>query len=66
MIVRKIMADLLKYTKKIAQRIKYYDAIADFTDESHWYNPFYKEKDILVIWTENPNNIHYYKYKNEQ
>ncbi len=55
------MADLLKYTKKIAERIKYYDAVADFSDESHWYNPFYKQSDVLVIWSEKPNNKTRYK-----
>jgi len=57
MIVRKFMADLLKFTKKIAQKIKYYDAVANFTDESHWYNPFFKENDIMVIWTDKPKNL---------
>lgn len=52
MIVRKIMADLLYYTKQIAERIRYYNAIVDFTDESHWYNPFYKHHEVTVIWTE--------------
>jgi len=51
------MADLLKFTKKIAQKIKYYDAVANFTDESHWYNPFFKENDIMVIWTDKPKNL---------
>ena len=54
MIVGKFMADLLKYTKKIAERIAYYDAIVDFTDESHWFNPFYKQPDVTVVWVENP------------
>lgn len=56
MIVRKIMTDLLRYTKQIAKRIKYYDAIADFSQDSHWYNPFFKENDVLVIWTQDPNS----------
>lgn len=51
------MADLLRYTKKIAQKIKYYDAIIDFTDESHWFNPFYQDKnDIVVIWSDLPDD----------
>jgi hypothetical protein len=54
MIVGKFMADLLNYTKKIAERIAYYDAIVDFTDESHWFNPFYKQPDVTVVWVENP------------
>jgi len=48
------MADLLSYTKKIAERISYYDAIVDFADESHWFNPFYKQPDVTVVWVENP------------
>ena len=48
------MADLFKYTKKIAQRIKYYDAIIDFTDESHWFNPFYSQPEVMVIWSDKP------------
>ena len=50
MIVRKIMTDLLNYTKKIAEKISYYNAIIDFTDESHWFNPFYKQHEITVVW----------------
>ncbi len=54
MIVRKIMADLLKYTKKIAQQIAYYEAIIDFTDDTHWFNPFYDKNEIVVVWTDLP------------
>ena len=50
------MTDLLNYTKIIAEKISYYDAIVDFTDETHWFNPFYKQTDVTVIWVENPNN----------
>lgn len=61
MIVRKIMTDLFEYTKKIAKKISYYDAIIDFTDESHWFNPFYKQPEVTVIWIEkNENNTDYY------
>ncbi len=61
MIVRKIMTDLFEYTKKIAKKIAYYDAIIDFTDESHWFNPFYKQPEVTVIWIEkNENNTDYY------
>ena len=56
MIVRKIMTDLLNYTKILAEKISYYDAIVDFTDETHWFNPFYKQADVTVIWVENTNN----------
>lgn len=52
MIVRKIMSDLLHFTKKIADRIHYYDAIIDFSEETHWFNPFYNPKDMVVIWTD--------------
>ena len=48
------MTDLLFYTKKIAKKISYYDAIADFTEESHWFNPFYKQPDVTVIWVDAP------------
>lgn len=54
MIVRKMMADLFEYTKNIAKKISYYDAIIDFTDESHWFNPFYKQPDITVVWVDIP------------
>jgi hypothetical protein len=54
MIVRKIMTDLLNYTKKIASKISYYDAIIDFTEESHWFNPFYRQPEVTVVWVENP------------
>lgn len=56
MIVRKFMTDLLSYTKKIAQKISYYDAIIDFTEESHWFNPFYKQPEVTVIWVDEPDN----------
>lgn len=49
------MIELLKYTNIIADRIRYYDAIADFTDDTHWYNPFYKEvPEIVVVWADEP------------
>lgn len=48
------MADLLYFTKKIAQRIKYYEALVEFTDESHWYNPFFKQTEITIIWSDIP------------
>ena len=54
MLFGKFMADLLSYTKKIAERISYYDAIVDFAAESHWFNPFYKQPDVTVVWVENP------------
>ena len=54
MIVRKFMTDLLKYTKQLAEKISYYDAIVDFTEDSHWFNPFYGQPEVTVIWVENP------------
>ncbi|HCB11539.1 MAG TPA: hypothetical protein DEO94_05315 [Cyanobacteria bacterium UBA11991] len=51
--LRKIMADLLSMTKKIARKIKYYDSIIDFSQETHWLNPFYHRNEIMVIWSEN-------------
>lgn len=48
------MTDLLFYTKKIAKKISYYDAIVDFTEESHWFNPFYNQPDVTVIWVDAP------------
>lgn len=62
MIVRKIMTDLLSYTKKIAKQISYYDAIIDFSQESHWLNPFYKQPEVTVIWIENPDDGNYRYY----
>lgn len=50
------MADLLYYTKQIAQKIKYFDALVDFTDESHWYNPFYRQNEFTIIWAEIPDD----------
>lgn len=55
MIVRKLMTDLLTYTKQIAQKILYYDAIIDFTEESHWLNPFYRQPEVTVVWIEDTN-----------
>ena len=49
------MTDLLKYTKILAEKISYYDAIVDFTDETHWLNPFYRQQEVTVVWIENPN-----------
>ena len=50
------MTDLLNYTKKLAEKISYYDAIVDFTDETHWLNPFYSQQEVTVVWIENPND----------
>ncbi len=60
MIVRKIMTDLLNYTKKIANRIRYYDAIIDFSEETHWFNPFYSPKEVMVIWTDEDERFNKY------
>ena len=54
------MTDLLKLTKKLARKISYYEAIIDFTDESHWFNPFYSQPEVMVIWTEEPPDNEYY------
>jgi hypothetical protein len=59
MIVRNFMTDLLEYTKRIAKQISYYDAMIDFTEESHWFNPFFKSPEITVIWVEKPENFRY-------
>lgn len=57
------MTDLLEYTKKIAKKISYYDAIIDFTDESHWFNPFYKQPNVMtVVWIEKPDENQKYGY----
>lgn len=50
------MADLLKYTKQIAEKINYYNAVIDFADESHWFNPFYQQPEVMVIWSDKPND----------
>ena len=52
------MTDLLKYTKQIAEKISYYDAIVDFTEDSHWLNPFYRQPEVTVIWVEDQNEWH--------
>ncbi|MBD5402504.1 hypothetical protein HDR58_06860 [bacterium] len=59
MIVRKFMTDLFEYTKKIAKKISYYDAIIDFTDESHWLNPFYNQPEVTVIWVDDQDQDFY-------
>ena len=48
------MSDLLSYTKKIAERIAYYNAIVNFTDENYKFNTLYKQTDVTVVWVENP------------
>ncbi len=53
MIVRNFMTYLLNYTKKLAEKIQYYNAMIDFTDETHWLNPFYNQQEITVIWLDN-------------
>ena len=60
MLIREIMTDLLHFTKKIAQRIQYYEAIIDFSEETHWFNPFYTPRDMVVIW--NDDNEEFNKY----
>ena len=54
------MTDLLNYTKKIANRIQYYDAIIDFSEETHWFNPFYTPKEVMVIWTDEDEQFNKY------
>jgi hypothetical protein len=56
------MTDLLNYTKKLAEKISYYDALIDFTQDSHWFNPFYKQPDVTVIWIEPPKNEPFRRY----
>lgn len=56
----KIMTDLLHFTKKIANRIQYYDAIIDFSEETHWFNPFYTPKEIMVVWTDEDDTFNKY------
>lgn len=46
------MKYLLNYTKKLSEKIKYYDAIIDFTDETHWFNPFYNQPEVTVVWVD--------------
>lgn len=53
------MTDLFEYTKKIAKKISYYDAIIDFTDESHWLNPFYNQPEVTVIWVDDQDQDFY-------
>ncbi len=57
MIVREFVMYLLNYTKKIAQKIQYYDAIIDFTDETHWFNPFYNQPEVTVVWLDSENEL---------
>ena len=53
------MVDLLVYTKMIAEKISYYDSIIDFTNESHWFNPFFKQPNMVVVWIDNYDNNKY-------
>lgn len=46
------MAYLLNYTQKLAEKIRYYDAIIDFTYDTHWLNPFYKQPEVTVLWVD--------------
>jgi hypothetical protein len=62
MIVRKIMTDLLNYTKRLAEKISYYDALIDFSQDSHWFNPFYKQPDVTVIWIDPPRENPFKQY----
>ena len=45
--------NLLEYTKKLAEKIKYYDSIAqnDFWG-LHTFNPFSKPVNVTIIWVE--------------
>lgn len=54
------MADLLHFTKKIADRIQYYEAIIDFSEDTHWFNPFYTPKELMIIWTDSSENFNKY------
>lgn len=45
--------NLLDYTKKLAQKIKYYDEIAQNTFSGfNIRNPFAKPVNVTVIWVE--------------
>ncbi len=45
--------NLLDYTKKLSEKIKFYDSIAQNTFSGiHTINPFAKPLNITVIWVE--------------
>ncbi len=54
------MTDLLHFTKKISNRIQYYDAIVDFAEETHWFNPFYSPQEFIVIWSDEKDKFNKY------
>ena len=54
------MTDLLHFTKMIAQKINYYDAVIDFADETHWFNPFYKQSEVVILWSDKNEDEKYY------
>ena len=48
--------------KSFSEITEKYDAIIDFTEESHWFNPFYKQPNVTVVWIEKPDENQKYGY----
>lgn len=49
--------DLLNYTKKLYDKIKFYDSIAQNTFSGlHSVNPFAKPINITIVWVEEEND----------
>ena len=44
--------NLLDYTKKLAEKVKFYDSIAqnNFWSVQHSINPFAKPMNVTIIW----------------
>ena len=46
--------DLLTYTKKLAEKIRYYDKLTkDLKFNLSLQNPFKQNTELLVVWVEN-------------
>lgn len=49
--------NLFDYTKKLSEKIKFYDSIAQNTFSGiHMANPFAKPIQITIVWVENDKN----------
>ena len=47
--------NLLSYTKKLSEKIKFYDTIAKKPSDMWMTNPFAKPVNITIVWVEENN-----------
>jgi|GEM_PF-978335 len=53
--MREKIMNLLSYTKKLSEKIKFYDTIAKKPSDMWMTNPFAKPVNITIVWVEENN-----------